>query len=76
MRCKVSYVEFLVMIGAPAAARPASVGDQGRRAASAVRTAQMITRQPVGQLTRESVRKQRGHSLAAAQPHQYSLAVG
>ncbi len=32
-----------VMICAPAAERPASVGDQGRKAASDVRTAQMIT---------------------------------
>ncbi len=31
------------MICAPAAARPASVGDQGRKAASGARTAQMIT---------------------------------
>ena len=31
------------MICAPAAERPASVGDQGRRAESAARTAQMIT---------------------------------
>ena len=32
------------MICAPAAERPASVGDEGRKAASDVRTAQMITR--------------------------------
>lgn len=43
---------------------------------SAVRTAQMITRKR-RQQTRESVRKQRGHSLPAAEPHQKnSLRVG
>lgn len=37
------------MICAPATERPASVGDQGRKAASDVRTAQMIT-PPTGKL--------------------------
>jgi hypothetical protein len=57
------------MICAPAVARPAvRMGVWGGTAESAARTAQMITH-PERQ-TRESVRKQRGHSLAAAQPHQ------
>ena len=62
-----------VMICAPAAERPASAGDQGRKAASDVRTAQMIT------LTNGQIRSlcwgspRRKHSLHAAQPHRQRL---
>ncbi len=44
MACVAHAISHLVMICAPAAARPASVGDEGRKAASDARTAQMITR--------------------------------
>ncbi len=55
-----------VMICAPAAERPASVGEHGRKAESVARTAQMITpRRP----NSESVPSDSEHSLPASQPH-------
>ncbi len=53
-------MSFTVMICAPATERPASAGDEGRKAASDVRTAQMITFLKSGEQTRESVGKGAG----------------